>query len=330
MAKSRALDKRRKSVRSIRKITRTMELISTAQFRKAMDRANAAHAYTERLVELVHNISHSGVDTSNPLLLDRTKDKSEQDVKLLVLTANRGLCGGYNASVMRLAIQRFHQLQTDYHNIALNVSGKRGIGAFSFRKMPIAQSFTNFQDKPVLEEIDGLAEKYLDAFLSGSIDRLDVCYMKFVSMSKQYPVVETILPLKALTPEGDVESIKDEGKNDLKKAALVAGAKSRTAEGKDKGAGQLGSRKDITFEFLPSKEELIAELLPEAFKAKLFKCFLDAAVGEQIARMVAMKAATENADQMISALTTTYNRARQTQITNEILEIIAGADALEG
>lgn len=329
MAKARALDKRRKSVKSIRKITRTMELVATAQFKKAMELALAAEAYTQRLVDLVHDLSLSGEELSHPLLVERKQPKEEKDVVLLVLSANRGMCGGFNSGVMRLAAQRYTELQKDYGSVTLEVSGKRGISAFRFRKAGIGREYTHLQDKPQLEQVDELSDRFMEEFLADKIDRLDVCYTKFVSMSRQFPVVETLLPIVELTSEGDVNAIADEGKVDLKRAALVKQADQVTKTRDDKGAAGLTFRGNIPFEFLPSPESILEELVPKAFKSKLFKCFLDSAVGEQIARMVAMKAATENADSMITMLTTAYNRARQSQITNEITEIIGGADALE-
>lgn len=329
MAKSRALDKRRKSVKNIRKITRTMELVATAQFKKSMELAVAADAYTRRLVEMVHDLSHSGQELSHPLLAERNQMQEEKDVVLLVLSANRGMCGGFNAGVMRLAAQRLKQLQEDYHDVHLEVSGKRGIAAFKFKKAEMKNSYIHLQDKPQMDQVMELADRYVAAFLNDEIDRLDVCYMKFESLSKQYPVVETLLPLAALTAEGDVNAIREEVKVDLKRAAAVKQANEIQADRKDRGAAGLNLRKNAQFEFLPSAESILDELIPKAFNSKLFKCFLDSAVGEQIARMVAMKAATENADSMITMLTTAYNRARQSQITNEITEIIGGADALE-
>ncbi|MGL4593622.1 MAG: ATP synthase F1 subunit gamma [Thermoguttaceae bacterium] len=329
MAKARALDKRRKSVRSIRKITRTMELVATAQFKRAMDLAIAADAYTKRLVDLVHDLSASGESESHPLLVERNQPKDQKDVVLLVLSANRGMCGGFNSGVMRLAQQRLKLLQNDYNGVSLEVSGKRGIAAFKFRGSQISESYIDLQDKPSLAQVNELADRYLDDFLADKIDRLDVCYMKFATLSRQYPVIETLLPIAELTEAGDTNAVKEEGQIDLKKAALVASADRHTATREDKGAAGLKHSSSVQFEYVPSASSILEELVPKAFKAKLFKCFLDSAVGEQIARMVAMKAATENADKMLGLLTTAYNRARQSQITNEILEIISGADALE-
>ncbi|MDR3233846.1 MAG: ATP synthase F1 subunit gamma [Planctomycetaceae bacterium] len=329
MAKSRALDKRRKSVKSIRKITRTMELVATAQFKKSMEKAVAADAYTKRLTGLVHDITESHEPLSHPLLVERKQDRSQKDVTLLVLSANRGMCGGFNAGVMRLAANRLKSFQRDYAGVTLEVSGKRGIAAFKFRGMQIDQSYTHLQDKPTLTQVEELADRHLELFITDKIDRLDICYTKFESMTKQYAVIETLLPITELTAEGDVNAVQDELDVDLRKAAQMKKADGLTADGTDKGAAGLKGRgSSALFEFVPSPDSILEDLIPRAFKAKLFKCFLDSAVSEQIARMTAMKAATDNADSMISLLTTAYNRARQSQITSEILEIISGADAL--
>ncbi len=305
-----------------------MELVATAQFKKSMTLAIAADAYTKRLVDLVNDLSHSGEELSHPLLVERTQPIEQKDVVLLVLSANRGMCGGFNAGVMRLAAQRLATLQNDYSGVSLEVSGKRGIAAFRFRRAKIDNEYLDLQDKPQLEQIDDLAEKYMEDFLADKFDRLDVCYTKFESMSKQYPVIETLLPITELTAEGDINAVSEEAKVDLKRAALVKQADAVTKDRSDKGAAGLNMSSNIPFEFLPNPDSILEELIPKAFKSKLFKCFLDSAVSEQIARMVAMKAATENADAMITMLSTAYNRARQTQITSEITEIVGGADAL--
>ena len=292
MAKAKALDRRRKSIRSIRKITRTMELISTARFRKAMDRAVAASAYTKRIVALVGHLTTVGLEVKHPLL-----EAHAETLKavLLVLSANRGLCGGYNGSVLRLGMNQLKQLQATVPDVRLEVSGKRGISAFRFRKIEVAERFTQFDDKPQYAEVEALANRYLEWYQSGRLDRLDVIYTKFESLGRQYAVAETLLPLAHL--EGAVN-------------------------------GQNGNGGPVQYEFLPSAASIVDEVVPTSFKVKLFKCFLDAAVSEQIARRVAMKNATENAESMIGSLSIAYNRARQGQITGELLEIIGGAEAL--
>ena len=192
MAKARALDRRRKSIRNIRKITRTMELISTAQFKRAMDRAAAATAYTRRIMALVVHLAESEVEIAHPLLRPRP-DPSR--AILLVLAANRGLCGGYNAGIFRLANAQYGKMKAELPEVSLEVAGKRAISAFRFRKIPLAQTFTHFEDKPSFAEVDVLATRYLKDYLDGRLDRLDVVYTKFESASRQHAVAETLLPV---------------------------------------------------------------------------------------------------------------------------------------
>ncbi|MGD9721743.1 MAG: ATP synthase F1 subunit gamma [Pirellulales bacterium] len=291
MAKARALDKRRKAIRNIRKITRTMELIATARFKKAMDRAHAATAYTRRITQLVSDLANSGLEVRHPLLEGRA---TVNRAVLLVLSANRGLCGGYNGNVQRAAFPRFAELQKQVPRVDLEISGKRGIAAAKFRHLSIAESYTHFEDRPSFEEVEVLANRYLEEYAAGTLDRLDVAYMRFENVSRQQVAVETLLPLGALT-----------------------------------GAEAAKSTTQMQYEFLPSAESILEEVVPTSFKIKLFKCFLDAAVSEQVARMVAMKAATKAAGDRIKALSMAYNRARQSQITGEIMEIIGGVEALK-
>ena len=293
MAKARALDKRRKSIRNIRKITRTMELIATARFKKAMDRAAAATAYTKRITQLVADLARAGLEVSHPLLEGR--EKIDRAI-LLVLSANRGLAGGYNSNVVRQGVARYEELRATVPEVQIELSGKRGIAAFKFRQIPATETYTHFEDKPRFEEVELLANRYLEAYATGRLDRLDVAYMRFESIARQTPVVETLLPLAALEGAGD-------------KQEATAGTQ---------------------YEFFPSPQSILEEVVPTSFKIKLFKCFLDAAVSEQIARMVAMKAATENATKIIKHLSRTYNRARQSQITGEIMEVLGGVEALKG
>ena len=294
MANARALDKRRKSIKNIRKITRTMELIATARFKQAMDRASAATAYTNRITGLVANLANTGMELSHPLL--ESRDNPHTSLQL-VLTSNRGLCGGYNGNVLRLASDNQQQLADEFPTSLLEVSGKRGVTYFENRQTPLAETFLQFEDKPKYEEIEQIANRYLEAYATGVIDRLDVCYTKFSSIARQEATVETLLPLGTLV----------DGPGDLEQGS--------------EGQGEI--------EFLPSAESILQEVVPMSFKVKLFKCFLDAAVSEQVARMVAMKSATENADELIRELSMTYNRARQGQITGELLEVMGGVEALK-
>jgi F-type H+-transporting ATPase subunit gamma len=279
-------------VRNIRKITRTMELIATARFKKAMDRSLAARDYTKHLAKILENIAAVGADVAHPLLEIRPTRRAAT----LVLTGNRGLCGGYNSNIVRQSVALLGQWRSEQVPTHVAVSGKRGISALRFRGVEIAERYTQFEDKPEFAAVAPIGRAYLDAYAAGEIDRLDVVYTKFHSIAKQEAMTETLLPLAP--PQ-----------------AAAAAEKARLASDE--------------YDFHPSAASILEEILPASFLSRLFKCFLDAAVSEQVARMVAMKAATENAGGLIKSLSRQYNRARQSQITGEIMEILGGVEALK-
>jgi F-type H+-transporting ATPase subunit gamma len=305
MANLRVLVKRRKAVRNIRKITKTMELIATARFKKALDRATEAEAYTRKIAELAADLSQNAGEVSHPLLATRPVKKS----LLLVITANRGLCGGYNGSVIRESMNAIKAYKAANAPFDLEAAGKRGIAFFKFQGVARAQEYTNFEDKPSFAEVDVVASRYIDLFATGQIDEVKVAYMKFVNAARQTPVVETLLPLSSVS-------------------VATKGAPAPTAASDTSASGGAGEAK-VDYEFIPDAAGILEELVPAALKVRLFKMFLDAAVSEQIARRVAMKAATENAGDLIKEITRLYNRTRQANITKEISELIAGSEALK-
>ena len=292
MAKARALDRRRKSVKNIRKITRTMELIATARFKKAMDRSVAARDYTRQLAKILENIASVGADVAHPLLEIRPTKRTA----VLVLTGNRGLCGGYNSNIVRQSTALLGQWKSERVPAHVAVSGKRGISALKFRGVDVAERYTQFEDKPEFAAVAPIGRAYLESYSAGEIDRLDVVYTRFHSIAKQEAVTETLLPLAP-------------------PASTTGAAQAKLASDE--------------YDFHPSAASILEEILPASFLSRLFKCFLDAAVSEQVARMVAMKAATENAGGLIKSLSRQYNRARQSQITGEIMEILGGVEALK-
>lgn len=289
MANRRVLVKRRKSVRNIRKITRTMQLIATARFQAAYNRAVATRPYTEKLAELVADLSRAAGDVEHPLL--KTHDEVPRSA-LIVLTSDRGLAGGYNANVLRAAVGHLEQQSAQEITTDIHMVGKKGIAYFRFLRRATAEQTSGVGDKPRFEQVETIANALMDRFVRGEIASVHVAYMKFLSAGQQRPVVVQILPLR---PE--------------------AGA----------GAAKAAP---VEYEFSPEPRQLLDELLPAVVRARLFQAFNDAAVSEQVARMVAMKAATDAAGDMIKALTREYNRARQTQITMELLDIVGGANAL--
>jgi F-type H+-transporting ATPase subunit gamma len=211
----------------------------------------------------------------------------------LILTSDRGLCGGYNSNILRVAMEHLDARAEAGISNAVNMVGNKGIANFKFRGREVTEALTGIGDSPRFDRIEPIANRLMDAFVSGDIGALYVAYMKFHSAGKQSPVVERILPLSYEAPAGEAES---------------------TAA--------------VEYEFSPSPTELLDELLPATVRVRIFQAFIDAAVSEQVARMVAMKAATDAAEDMIKRLTMEYNRARQTQVTMELLDIVGGANAL--
>ncbi len=310
MAKARSIIKRRQAIQNIRKITRTMELIATAKFRKALDRATEAEAFTRKIAELVADLGETSSTVTHPLLERRDPVKR---ALLLVLTSNRGLAGGYNGNVLRLAFRTYQDLQTEGIPVSIEVSGKRGINYMRYRKLPMDATYTQFEDRPQFHEVEKLADRYIAMYVKGEIDRLDVTYTRFASSARQVATVATLLPI-VTADLGAVEPSVRQAKTLASQPATVSVLKAEAAR--------------VPYEFLPDAQGILEEVVPVSFKVRLFKCFLDAAVSEQIARMVAMRGATQNADDLIKALTRQYNRARQSQITRELADIVGAAAAL--
>jgi F-type H+-transporting ATPase subunit gamma len=289
MANRRVLVKRRKSVQNIRKITRTMQLIATARFQAAHQRAVATKPYSEKLAELVADLSRAAGSTDHPLLRGAREGAGERSA-LVVITSNRGLCGGYNANVLRAAVEH---LESSSAPVDVHMVGKKGASYFRFLGREVAARTTDVDDKPRFDQVEPIANALIERFEAGAIDAVNVAYMKFYSTSRQRPEVVRLLPLSATVAE-----------------AVAAPART------------------VDYEFSPDPKTLLDALLPASVRMRLFQCFTDATVSEQVSRMVAMKAATDAAGDMIKNLTRQYNRARQTHITMELLDIVGGANAI--
>ena len=287
MANRRVLVKRRKAVRNIRKITRTMQLIATARFQAAFNRATATKPYSEKLAELVGDLSRAAGSADHPLM--HTNDDAGREA-LVVITSNRGLCGGYNANVLRTAVGH---LDAAADPVDVTMVGKKGGNYFKFLGREADRVITTIGESPSFEEIEPIANELIDRFTRGEISAARVAYMRFHSTATQTPEILQLLPLQ---PE--------------------------------QAAGDEGGGPAVEYEFSPDPQALLDDLLPASVRMRLFQCFTDAVVSEQVARMVAMKAATDAASDMIKTLTRQYNRARQTHITMELLDIIGGAAAL--
>ena len=301
MANARVIVKRRKAVRNIRKITKVMQMIATSRYQKAYKRAVGTKPYVRKIGEMVASavqaVRAGGEGLDHPLLKDPEKGKARKTA-VLVLSSNRGLCGGYNGSVLRLGNQTLKQLEAGGDAPELNASGKKGIAYFKFLKRPLAQTFTAVGDNPKFGEIEQIAEQFMKAYTEGKITGLKLVYMRFISAGQQKAAVVDVLPLSGIA-----------------QAEVVR--------------GPSGLVTPIPYDFIPSAGELLNELIPTVVKITVFQAFIEAAVSEQIARMVAMKAATDNADKLGKKLTQDYNRARQSQITSELSELMGGVEALK-
>ena len=297
MGKTREIKKRIKAVGNIRRITNTMRMIATSKFARAQQIATATKPYTEGLFALVTELAATiGGDVSHPLISGPAKKSKDAKPVTLIITSDRGLCGPYNGSILR-TVMNYARNNPAAKSGTIELVGKKGAGFLKYNNIAVAKLHTGIGDKPTFDKIEPIAQSYIDRFLAGEISSVHVVSMKFHSAGRQTPEVLQLLPLKPV---------------ETKKKGEVAKAKGPA----------------IVYEFSPPAEELLGDMLPAAVKATLFQIFNDAIVSEHVARMVAMKAATDNAGKMRKLYTRDFNRARQSQITTELSEIIAGAAAL--
>ncbi len=291
MAQIRQIKNRMTAVGTISRITKTMQMIATAKFTAALARARDSRPYTNAISRLVGEVSGAAGDYDSPLISSSGKAHREL---LLVITSDRGLCGAYNGTILRRAMQHVRDLRSRDVAVDVETAGKKAVGFFKFQKIEIADQHT-IGDKPRYEDVAMLADRYMREFSEGRWDAVRVAYMRFESNARQIPEIIQLLPI----------SREDAGNEDQACGAAV------------------------NYEFSPSAGDLLDDLLPRSLKTTLFQAFNDAVVSEQIMRMIAMKAATENANELGRDMRRAYNRARQAQITTELTEIISGAAALE-
>lgn len=287
----RILRGRIKSVQATKKITRAMELIAASRIVKAQQRVVAAVPYSDMITEVVRDLSAAGSGKSMPLLAGREVVKN---VCYVVLTADRGLCGGYNSGVMRAAEGEIKQdaLQGRGHTII--AIGRKAESYFRFRGYNVANNFTGFTDSPTYAIAKEIGEYVTGLYVDGTVDRVELVYTRFVTSGNQEVVQRPLVPLDAEVAEG----------GDAKNAA-----------GAD-------------YEFEPSPEAILETLLPRYVEARVYAALLNAAASEHAFRQRAMKAATDNAEELIKNLSRIMNRARQDSITTEIMEIVSGAEAM--
>ena len=291
--KERVLRRRIGSVQNTKKITRAMELIAATRVVKSQQRARAARPYAEQITAVIENLAAGGAEVDHPLL--RQAEKVER-VGVIVISSDRGLAGPYNSSVIKAAERQVQNARSEGADYSLIVIGKKARDYFTFRRYAIDSFTMGISDNPSYEDARRIADEVSAMFSEGRIDRVELVYTEFVSLGSQKVATRRFLPLESTT------TIATKGGGD----AGVSGA----------------------FEFEPSPEAVLESLLPRYVEARLFGALLDSAASEHASRQRAMKAATDNAEELITKLSREMNQARQDAITTEIMEIVSGAEAL--
>lgn len=286
----RVLRRRIRSVQSTKKITRAMELIAATRVAKAQQRAAAARPYSENLTGVIQHLAENGGITDHPLL--KAPDEVKK-VAFVVITSDRGLAGGYNSSVIKAAERELHARQNEGADYSLVLIGKKAEGYFRFRNYRIDASFQDISDTPTYANAEAVGEVVSNLFTSGDVQEVVLVYTRFISVGTQQVVVRKFMPLTGVGQES----------SDSERAS----------------AG---------YEFEPAPATILEALLPRYVTARLFAALLDSAASEHASRQRAMKAATDNAEDLIVRLSRVMNRARQDAITTEITEIVGGAEAL--
>src|ERR1700712_1974416 len=291
----RILRGRIRSVQATKKITRAMELIAASRIVKAQQRVQAAVPYSEQITNVVRDLAAAGGASSSPLLAGRDQINKTCYV---VIAADRGLCGGYNAGVQRAAegeIKADVLAGRDYTIIAV---GRKTEGYFRFRGYKIDRTFAGFSDQPSYEDARQIGRHVIELFTSGEVDKVELVYTRFITAGSQEVVLRPLVPLD-----------------------------SETVEGGD-GQADTGGGATADFEFEPGPEAILDTLLPRYVEARIYAALLNAAASEYAFKQRAMKSATDNAEELIKSLSRIMNRARQDSITTEIMEIVSGAEAL--
>ncbi|MGW4401482.1 F0F1 ATP synthase subunit gamma [Amycolatopsis nivea] len=302
-AQLRELRSRIKATKSIGKITKAMELIATARITKARAKVAASRPYADEITKVLSALAGAAANLDHPLLVERPNPKR---AAVLVVTSDKGQCGGYNSNVLKATEELLALLKKEGKEVDVYTTGSKGLNYYRFRNRTVAGSWTGFSDQPAYPDAVAAAETLVQSFNAGvddasgnadgviGVDEIHVVYTEFVSMLTQRPVAKRVAPLEVEYSDGD-----------------------------EKPAGLLPS-----YEFEPSADKLLSALLPKYINTRLYSALLESAASELAARRTAMKAASDNANELVNTLTREANQARQAQITQEISEIVGGANAL--
>jgi len=291
------LKRRVRSITNTRKVTKAMELVASARLRRSQQRIESMRPYADRMLELMGGVSQAAGAVRLPLLERR---ETVTKVAIVPITADRGLAGGFNAQVIRRSLALMREAEAAGQEVVWFSSGRKAASTLRFRRLNVAQSWTGFSERPHYSDAQALAHAVSEAYVAGEVDKVLVVYNAFISALVQKVTVRELLPIA----------------QDLLEQSDAAGAHEAT------------STPDFIYE--PEPEEILARLLPVYVETELYRALLESAASEQGARMTAMRNASKAAGELIDSLTLAMNRARQAEITQEILEVVAGADALSG
>jgi F-type H+-transporting ATPase subunit gamma len=292
MSSAKVLRKRIRGVKNTKKITRTMEMVASSKLKRAQGRVTAAQPYMEKLLEMLGDLTREVPDelVKQYPLLERREEKR---VLIFLLTSQRGLCGGFNANLIRRARKLIDDERAAGKEVELHIAGRKGLQFFKFRKIQVDREVPPVSDNPSFEDAEELGKTFVDAFLSGRVDAVKIVFAHFESALRQPPTVLKLLPI----------------------------------EPQDTGDAEATTRPD--FEFFPDPQTILNDLFPMYLRNMVLRVLLESVASEQSARRIAMKNATDAAGDMIKSLTRQFNRARQAQITQEIAEIVGGAEAIK-
>jgi F-type H+-transporting ATPase subunit gamma len=289
-------------VKNIQKITRAMEMVAAARLRRAEQRIDALRPYADSIRRMTRQAAKAaGAETSRLPLL--SEHESESNVGLLLVTGDRGLAGGFNSQIIRAGVRLSAELGEQGLRSDWYATGRRGVSSLSFRGHELKGSYTGFADKPAYADARTIADDLMQAYVDGQVDRVDMVYNSYVSPLTQHVTQQTLLPLThhALAGEHDMGS---------------SGSPS---------AGPQGGRQRVTFDYEPDPEKILRRLVPDYIEISIYRALVESAAGFFGAQMTAMRSASENAGEIITEYTLQMNRARQAEITQEIMEVVAGA-----
>jgi F-type H+-transporting ATPase subunit gamma len=295
MATVQDLKRRIRSIGNTRKITKAMELVASARLRKAQARIEEMRPYADRMLELMTRTARASASVRGLPLLQR---RDVHRAAIVPITGDRGLAGAFNAQILRASFALERRLRGEGVDVRWLTAGRKGRSTLTFRRYEIAQAWTGFSDRPSYSDAQAIAHKVADLYAEGEVDRVIVVYNEFVSPLVQRVKEQEVLPIP--------EELLERGEDEAREAALLG---------------------DFIYE--PEPEQILERLLPVYVETEIFRALLESSASEQGARMTAMRNASKNAGDLIGSLTLEMNRARQAEITQEILEVVAGADALE-